>query len=120
VATLLTLLLLTLTIAAPCGMISVASEQLITLAQLATRIPHRRNGRPVHPSTPHRWRCPGIQGIRLECIRVGGAWHTSVEAFQRFCEALTRVADPKAAGSQGRRKGRDEKQIERELDELGI
>src|SRR4051794_16292033 len=89
VGTLLTLLLLTLTVAAPCGMISVGTEQLLTLAQLAKRPPRRRNGRPVHPSTMHRWRHPGIRGIRLECIKVGGAWHTSVEAFQRFCDRLS-------------------------------
>jgi hypothetical protein len=72
-----------------CGVISVASEQLLTLSQLAKRLPRHRNDRPVHPSTCHRWRSPGVRGVRLECVRIGGIWHTSWEAFQRFCECLT-------------------------------
>jgi hypothetical protein len=81
-------------------MIQIASDQLITFAQLAKRIPRRRNERPVHPSTIHRWRSPGLRGVRLECIRIGGAWHTSIEAFQRFCERLSEHdrADQQARG----------------------
>jgi hypothetical protein len=37
----------------------------------------------------HRWRKPGVRGVRLECIRVGGIWHTSTAAFQRFCDELS-------------------------------
>jgi Protein of unknown function (DUF1580) len=73
------------------GMISIACEQVLPLSQLAKRLPWRRGGRPVHPSTLHRWRQPGIRGIRLECIRLGGAWHSSVEALQRFAERLSRL-----------------------------
>lgn len=73
-------------------MISVASEQLLTLSQLAKRLPRHRNDRPVHPSTCHRWRSPGVRGVRLECVRIGGIWHTSWESFQRFCDILTSVA----------------------------
>jgi hypothetical protein len=29
--------------------------------------------------------------VRLQCIRVGGAWLTSMEAFQRFCERLSEL-----------------------------
>jgi len=69
--------------------IDVAREQLLTFADLARRLPRRRRGRPVHTSTIHRWRSPGIRSVRLEAVRIGGAWHTSWEAFTRFCEALT-------------------------------
>ena len=40
-------------VVAPCLTIDVGSERLTTLAQLARRIPCRRNARPVHPSTLH-------------------------------------------------------------------
>jgi hypothetical protein len=122
----LILLLLILTFAATSGMICVGSEQLLTLAQLAKRIPRRRRERPVHPSTVHRWRRPGIRGVRLECIRVGGAWHTSLEAFQRFCEQLSALeadtppAPARAAeGARAAPDGRRQEQVERELEDLG-
>jgi hypothetical protein len=115
-------------VVAPCLMIDVGTEQLTTLAQLARRIPCRRNARPVHPSTVHRWRSPGIRGIRLECLKIGGAWHTSMEAFQRFCERLSQRDDPsdpiKPAPTYSRsiaRAKHRQDQVERELDEeLGV
>lgn len=70
-------------------MINIQSEQLLTLSALSKRLPRHRKNRPVHPSTCHRWRNPGVRGIRLECIRIGGIWHTTLEAFQRFCDCLT-------------------------------
>ncbi len=70
-------------------MIDVEFEELISFAALAKRLPPGRRGQPVHPSTVHRWRCPGIRGIRLSAIRVGGYWRTSMEAFQSFCEELS-------------------------------
>ena len=121
-------LLILLAVAVPYQMIDVGTERLTTLAQLARRLPCRRNGRPVHPSTLHRWRNPGIRGIALECLKIGGAWHTSTEAFQRFCDRLSRRADPsdpiepvsthpKAVARAKRRQD----QVERELDEeLGV
>jgi hypothetical protein len=72
--------------------IEVDKERLITFAQLAKALPPRRGGRPVHPSTICRWRHPGLAGVRLEAVRVGGAWHTTWEAFARFCDQLTSLA----------------------------
>lgn len=74
--------------------IDVNTEQVLTLSSLAKRLPHRRNDRPVCPATIHRWRQPGVRGIRLECVRIGGIWHTSLEAYQRWVERLTKSADP--------------------------
>ena len=71
-------------------MIDVRTERPVTLAHLVKQLPPRRSERPVHPATAHRWRNPGLRGLRLECIRVGGRWHTSMEAFQRFCEQLSK------------------------------
>jgi hypothetical protein len=70
-------------------MIDVEQEQLVSFSALAKSLPRRRRDRPVHVSTIHRWRRPGLRGVRLEAIRVGGAWHTTREAFARFCERLT-------------------------------
>ena len=101
------------------GMIEVNSEQIVTFAELAKRLPRRRRGRPTAVSTIHRWRLVGIKGIRLEAIRVGCSWVTSLQAYQRFCDALTsnvtktdsEVKTPKVI---------DQQQIERRLDDLGI
>jgi hypothetical protein len=70
-------------------MIDLRKEATFPLAQFVKRLTPRRNQRPVHSATAHRWRNPGLRGVRLECIRVGGIWHTSMEAFQRFCDELS-------------------------------
>lgn len=73
--------------------INISQENLITFTQLAGALPRRRANRPVHCSTIHRWRSKGLRGVRLEAVRIGGAWHTSWEAFQRFTEKLTANAE---------------------------
>lgn len=69
--------------------IDIHSDELLTFRDLAKALPPRRQGRPIHLSTIHRWRSRGLRGIKLEAVRIGGAWHTSWEAFARFCRALT-------------------------------
>lgn len=69
--------------------INVESESLLSFSELAKSLPTRRAGRPVHVSTIHRWRSGGVRGVKLESVRIGGAWCTSWEAFSRFCEKLT-------------------------------
>jgi hypothetical protein len=64
-------------------------ERTFPLAQAVRRFASPRGPKPLHPSAGHRWRYPGIDGITLECIKVGGVWHTSHEALQRFFERLT-------------------------------
>lgn len=80
--------------------ISVENERLVTFPALARTLPCRRSNRPIHVSTIHRWRHPGVRGVRLEAIRIGGAWHTTWEAFYRFCAALT-AAEPGMEPRQG-------------------
>jgi hypothetical protein len=96
--------------------IELERERLITFGQLARKLPSRRNGRPVHGSTIHRWRHPGVGGVRLEAIRIGGAWHTSWEAFQRFCEQLTRGQENEAAAEIGGASDVEHDQVNAELD----
>src|SRR5262249_44551077 len=85
------LALAVLTAILSCRVIDVNHEHLVTLAQLAKRLPRRRQDRPVHPATVHRWRNPGVRGIRLECVRIGGIWMSTLEAFQRWCQRLTEL-----------------------------
>ena len=71
-------------------MIDIQSEELITLSEAAKFVPRRRRGRKVSTSTIYRWASKsGLRGVRLSTIRAGGALCTSVEALQRFFDALT-------------------------------
>lgn len=69
--------------------IDIQQEQLVSFRELARALPRRRRDRPLHISTVHRWRSRGLNGVRLEAVRVGGQWNTSWEAFRRFCDRLT-------------------------------
>jgi hypothetical protein len=71
------------------GMIDTAKEQTFPLSKAARKYASSRGERTIHPATLHRWRNPGINGIRLSCLKVGGIWHTSTLALQRFFEELT-------------------------------
>jgi hypothetical protein len=68
-------------------------ETLIGFAAAARRLPALRGDRPVNPSTIFRWATAGVRSaagiVRLEAMRLGGRWLTSVEALERFAAALT-------------------------------
>lgn len=70
-------------------MIDLTEEKAISLNEAATLVPSARQGRPTHVSTLIRWITAGVEGNRLEAIRLGGRWVTSREALQRFAERLT-------------------------------
>lgn len=76
--------------------IDLQTETVFTFAEAAKRLPKRRQGRPVHVATIHRWAKAGVRGVRLESLRLGGGLVTSAEALQRFCDRLTAggSADP--------------------------
>jgi hypothetical protein len=65
-------------------------ETLITFGEAPDWLP-RIGGKRVSPSTIWRWGCRGIKGVRLDCLRIGNQYVTSVEALERFTQAL-RVA----------------------------
>ncbi len=69
--------------------IDILGEKLVSFRQIAASLPTRRRNRPIAVSTIYRWRRPGLRGVRLDAVRIGGAWHTSWEAFARFCEQMT-------------------------------
>jgi hypothetical protein len=70
-------------------MIDLESENVFTLTEAVKHLPRRNSGRRQHPSTVVRWAKKGLRGVQLETIRVGGTLCTSLEALQRFCNALS-------------------------------
>jgi hypothetical protein len=74
--------------------IDVFTEQVVSLADAAKKLPKLRNGKSPHVSTLYRWvlagkQCPDGTVAHLETIKVGGSTCTSLEALQRFFERLT-------------------------------
>jgi hypothetical protein len=71
-------------------MIDIAKEVIRSFAQ-AARHSRPPDARPLAPSTIWRWYTKGISGVKLETICIGGTRYTSVEALQRFFDAVTRA-----------------------------
>jgi hypothetical protein len=71
--------------------IDITLEKPITFAEAASQFPSRHPGRKLSPMTVWRWAegigTPG--GIRRETIYLGGGRYTSVEAVNRFAQAIT-------------------------------
>lgn len=63
------------------------TEKILTFIEATKTLPPIE-GRRVHPSTIWRWASRGTKGVRLEALRLGGRWVTSVEALERFGRAL--------------------------------
>jgi hypothetical protein len=109
-------------------MIDLKHETTITLAQAAARLPPNRLHRPVTASCVLRWvlsgvKVPGGGRMKLEAVRLGGRWLTSVEALERFAarqtpglDAATNGAPPRPPASRQRASERAEK----ELAKIGI
>lgn len=92
--------------------IDIENESLLTLAQAAKRIPGRPSLRTVW-----RWCLKGVDGHRLENVKVGSRRYTSVEAIRRFVERGTNTAS--AQPSAARHRQRDVDRAEAELAEAG-
>lgn len=72
-------------------MIQIDSEDLLTLSAAAKWLCSR--GKQVGRTSLWRWAGKtGYHGIRLETISLAGTRHTSVQALQRFFEAVTKAA----------------------------
>lgn len=76
-------------------------EKPLTFAQAAKLdiIPRRRRGRPIHPSCIARWAAHGLDGIRLEKLKIGRTWCTSREALVRFFQRLTQASKADASAA---------------------
>lgn len=76
-----------------------------------------------HVATLHRWRLRGVNGVRLETLKVGGRRVTSLEALQRFIAGTTAAADGhdrSATPSEGAARKRHLQQVDAQLDRLGL
>ena len=103
-------------------MLDLNNEPLIPFVEAAKQLPRRRAGRATHASTIHRWRIRGLRGVRLEAVRIGGIWHTSIAALHRFFKRRSLVeSEPEVEGqSTGSSTMDRDKQTEDELDALGL
>jgi hypothetical protein len=84
-------------------MIDLANETPLTLKEAAARLP----GRP-HLGTLHRWIAKGVRGVHLEAGLLGGKRITSLEAVQRFLDALSGTAPEGARPAPRLRRGHRE------------
>ena len=75
-------------------MIDISIENLIPIRDVPRRLPPRPTGKRVHISAVYRWIQRGVQGVRLEYIKIGGTTYTSKEALQRFADRHTGNGGP--------------------------
>jgi hypothetical protein len=104
------------------------NETVLTFSEAAAHLP-RLHGRKIHASSVWRWARKGVQGIRLETLRLGGRFVTSLEALERFGKALAEIDTPSSnvrhvpAASCSRTENRRVKAVaaaRRQLDEARI
>ena len=99
-------------------------ETLIGPAEAARLFPdHRGRGR-VNPSTVWRWIRSGVRTstgevVRLEAIRIGTGWRTTVEAIERFVARLNADAPPPPAPRTPTQRQRAARRADDELDRAG-
>lgn len=106
--------------------IDIRTEEVFSLTA-ATKLPvfrHRRGGKRINVSTLWRWATNGVRGIKLETIMVGGTRETSLEAIERFFEALTLQSQPQSVPAppprHSRQRQREIEAAERRLAAAGI
>lgn len=99
-------------------MVDIHSEKLISVVQAASLIPPSRSGRATHTSTIIRWIHRGSRGRRLEAVRIGGCWYTSIEALARFAEFTPPRED--AATTTSRSSQSHARRANEELEKLGL
>jgi hypothetical protein len=106
---------------------TILREQVLRLADVGQRLPPGRNNKRLSLGAALRWvlegvRLPDGDRVRLEAVRVGGKWVTSVEALERFAAAQTpSLGDrlsPRPRTTKQRRRAAE--RAERELTKLGI
>jgi hypothetical protein len=70
-------------------MIDMTAEKLLSFKDAARLLPSARGGKPVSVVTLYGWANKGVYGIKLEYLQMGGQRCTSMEALNRFSQALT-------------------------------
>ena len=89
--------------------IDLTHSTLLTLAEAARLLP----GRP-HFSKLIRWGQRGVGGVRLDLVKVGGRWHVSKQALERFIATVTATADSSRCSNVP-----DADELDRTADEAG-
>lgn len=74
-------------------MIDILLEETFSLTEAAKRLPCRRKGKRPNVATLYRWAQTGCRGVRMETICIGATRCASMEAMQRFFDALTAQAN---------------------------
>ncbi len=93
-------------------MIDISMEEPFSLTAITKRLPARRGGKRPNVATLYRWAQIGCRGIRLETICIGATRCTSMEALQRFFDALTAQAEHRPMPQSPRMTATRRKQIE--------
>ena len=74
-------------------------DELLTPKQVARLLP-LIEGKPIDQSAIWRWARKGVQGVRLEHIRLCGRILTTMEALDRFTKELAEVELPSAVNNE--------------------
>ncbi len=105
-------------------MIDISTEAVKPPSEIAKdHVPRRRAGKKCNVATVYRWMQHGVRGIRLEFIQVGGVRCTSLEALQRFFDALTAQAEGQPVETPQKLTAARRKQIkdaEQRLEKAGV
>jgi len=99
--------------------IDALNEEVISPKEATRYYPRDNLGRKVHVSTVYRHATVGVRGILLESIRTPRMC-TSKEAIARFFQRLSERTNTDAPARPVVNQQRHEKQIEAELDRLGL
>ena len=106
---------------------SLLAETLQSFSEAAKKIPaYRGTAEHADPSTVFRWAnrgCRAADGslVKLQVVRVGGRYLTSVEAIQRFFESLnTDAVLPKARPRSATKRRRASQRASDELKAAGV
>ena len=100
-------------------MIDPTKEELITPNEATRYYPRSARGKKVHISKVYRDMQVGHQGLKLESIRTPRL-ATSREAVSRFFHRLSGKPGKEASKTQKSNRYGEERQVEQELDRLGI
>jgi hypothetical protein len=98
------------------AVIDLSSETILTFNEARSRLPKRRRGKRPDISCLYRWATAGLRGHRLETLKIGGQTCTSLEALQRFFDALSGA--PAKTSTRSRHK--HDEAVERALAHAGI
>jgi hypothetical protein len=107
--------------------IDLATETRVSPSSYCRRFIADDNGKPAAISTFYRHTLKGVRGVRLEFVKIGGKTFTTVEAIQRFADAVTaaRRGEPPAPTPGERRRSaarfaRDQRRAAKRCEELGV